>query len=304
MKKDKNIKASVILPVHNAEKYLNSAIDSILNQTFKNFELLLLNDGSNDNSEQIIDSYVSRDRRCKKFSWSNKGLIKTLNIGIEQSVGEIIFRMDADDISYPDRFEKQILYLEQHPDCVAVGSRVLLIDDESLPIRVLDVPTEHEDIDKENLKGAGASIVHPTAAIRKKALLKVNGYRESYPHAEDIDLFLRLAELGDLANMVDILLSYRQHVSSVGYSKRKEQLDSILKAIKDANFRRGLFNDVNIQNNINHSPGLYDVYIKWSWWALRAGNKKTAWKYLLKAVSLEPFHMRNLNLLMCNLRGR
>jgi len=297
------VKASVILPIYNGEAYLKQAIDSVLNQTFKDFELLLLNDGSTDSSEEIIDVYLKKDKRCKKFSWQNQGLIKTLNTGIEKAQGEIIFRMDADDICHPERFEKQFQYLESHPDCVALGSRVLLIDEDGMPIKVFSVPIDHEEIDRENFRGGGAAIVHPSVVMRKDALINTGGYRDKYIHAEDIDLFLRLAEQGTIKNLSDILLEYRQHSLSIGYAKRNEQINSIRTAIKDTRLRRGIVLKSNIINEPLIETDQAQIYRKWAWWALQGGNKKTARKYLLKVLYANPFNKKNIKLFLCVMRG-
>lgn len=299
----KDIKATVLLPIYNAEKYLKAAIESVLCQSFENFELLLLNDGSNDSSESIIDRFVVLDERCKKLSWPNKGLIETLNIGIKEAKGEIIFRMDADDICQPNRFENQLHYLENHPECVVLGSKVLLIDEDDLPIMPVNVPLDHDEIDASNFIGHGSSIVHPTVAIRKDALKQIGGYREQYIHAEDIDLFLRLAECGRVHNLPDILLHYRQHAKSIGYAKRKEQVASIQRAINDAQKRRGITVDANLSKKEIKSPPIGETYRKWAWWALQGQNLKTARKYSLKAIKSEPFRLDNLRLLFCVIRG-
>ena len=108
--------ASVILPVYNAGKYLEQSIESVLSQTYKNFELLLLDDGSTDGSKEVLEHYAIQDARCKVFSWPNQGLVKTLNEGIRLAKADIIFRMDADDVCIDSRFEKQIDYLSSvHP---------------------------------------------------------------------------------------------------------------------------------------------------------------------------------------------
>lgn len=300
----RQIKASVLLPIYNAKKYLEEAIESVLSQSFDDFELLLLNDGSSDGSELIIDYFVKKDCRCRKLSWSNRGLIETLNEGLRQARGDIIFRMDADDICLPERFEKQWSFLQQYPDCVALGSKVLLIDESGLPITEFPVLESHEEIDFENLKGLGSVITHPTVSMRKEAVLKVGGYRKNYKHAEDLDLFLRLAEVGRLANLPDILLEYRQHVSSIGYSKRKEQLDSAYKAVSDAKKRRGLIdNELTYPITLFKTPKLEDVYRKWAWWAISGGYINTARKYAFKAIFCDPLNVNNIKLIYCIVRG-
>lgn len=300
---DSKLRASVVLPVYNADNYLADAIESVLQQSFKSFELLLLNDGSTDKSEAIIDKYVNLDKRCRKLSWPNKGLIETLNTGIQEAKGEIVFRMDADDICVPNRFDAQLRYLSEHPDCVAVGSRVLLIDDTGLPIMPFNVPTEHKDIDKSNFRGYGSAIVHPTVAIRREALLQAGGYRAKYVHAEDIDLFFRLAEIGKLHNLPDILLQYRQHPMSIGYSKRQEQVNSVRQAIKDTLSRRGIASDNILSEDTIELTSIKDVYKKWAWWAIKGGNRKTAIKYAVKVMRSGPFNKENIKLFLCAIRG-
>lgn len=298
----KPVLTSVLLPIFNAEKYLALAIDSILGQTFTDFELLLLNDGSTDGSEKIIDEYVKWDRRCKKLSWPNRGLIATLNEGLNVAQGDVIFRMDADDIAYPDRFDKQLRYIEKHPECVAIGTKVLLIDCDGWPIRTFSALEGHEQVDKEHLEGRGGAIAHSSVAMRKDVVLAVGGYREAYKHAEDLDLFLRLAEVGRLANLPDVLLEYRQHPSSIGYSKRAEQLKSVQSVINDAIDRRGLDLAKKAVQPFT-SPSIKQIYGKWAWWALGDGNIKTARKYAIKAILLDPFNWRTWKLLACCIRG-
>jgi|26BtaG_2_1085354.scaffolds.fasta_scaffold00148_3 glycosyltransferase involved in cell wall biosynthesis len=298
-----NVKISVLLPVYNADKYLHIAIDSVLNQSYKDFELLLLNDGSTDRSESIIDSYVSLDRRCKKLSWPNKGLIETLNTGIQEAKGEIIFRMDADDVCQVDRFETQVRYLDNHPECVAVGSRVLLIDAAGLPIMPFNVPIDHEDIDKGNFTGTGSAMVHPSVAMRRDVVKQIGGYRQKYLHAEDIDLFLRLAEVGSLYNIPEILLHYRQHADSIGYSKRQEQVKSVYEAISDAHFRRGTAQENYVSDEMFELSSISDIHKKWAWWAIRYGNKRTALKYALKVLKAKPLNLESIKLFLCAIRG-
>jgi len=302
--KEKYIKASVILPVYNAEQYLEIAINSVLEQSFGEFELLILNDGSTDGSEAIIDYFVNKDPRCKKLSWPNQGLIATLNAGLREAKGEVVFRMDADDICKPNRFEKQWNYLQENPDCVAIGSQVLLIDSDGLAIKEFPCIINHEGIDAENLKGIGSVITHPTVVMRKSSVELVGGYCDKYEHAEDLDLFLKLAEVGRLANIPEVLLEYRQHATSIGYSKRAEQLSSAKLAAFDAKKRRGVVNnDLSVNASEISTPALSQVYTKWAWWALSGGNVATARKYAFKAILSAPLKWHSWKLLACSIRG-
>lgn len=299
-------KVSVVLPVFNAGDYLRSALNSILRQTYSDFELIAINDGSTDGSLQLLQEIAAQDSRVRVISRTNKGLVATLNEGVALAEGEFIARMDSDDIALPTRFAKQIDYLESHPECVAVGSRVLLIDGDGLPICEFAKAVEHEDIDSAHMAGEGGAIPHPSVIIRKAALQRIGGYREEYLYAEDLDIFLRLAEIGRVANLPEVLLEYRQHPTSIGYSRRATQKRSAYAAVMDSYRRRGL-NSAEIgekfQNDVFLDPTLAAVYVKWGWWALGGGNLRTARKYAFRAFKKEPFRRGLINLLFCVVRG-
>lgn len=298
--------ASVVIPVYNTAAYLEKAVDSVLNQTFSDFELILIDDGSTDRSGDILDRYAEKDSRCRVYHQPNRGIIATRNEGNRLARADILILMDSDDICLPDRFEKQMRYLAEHPECVAVGSRILLIDPEDLPITVMGGYFSHEEIDATNMAGVDAAFFQPTAAIRKSAVERVGGYREAYPSAEDFDLFLRLAEVGKLANLPEALLKYRQHIFSIGYRLGSQQADSARRAIQDACRRRGIDGPVR-PDNMQPLPDRrdpVDAYTKWAWWALKAGYLPTARKYAWKVMTSRPLHLETWRLLACVLRGR
>jgi glycosyltransferase involved in cell wall biosynthesis len=295
-------RASVLLPVYNGERYLAEAIDSVLAQTFKDFELLLLNDGSSDRSAALMESYVRRDTRCRLYSWPNRGIVATLNAGLELALSEIIVRMDADDICAPTRFEMQINFLNEHPECVVVASRVIWIDPEGMPLRVAGDLLSHDEIDAENMRG-GQVLHHPAVAIRKDALTKSGGYRDGFKHAEDLDLFLRLAEIGRLANLPEVLLFYRQHLNSIGHQFPAQQRVSIHKALQEACARRGIkYREIALRQPVAREAK-WKIHRKWGWWALNAKNVATARKHALRAVVRSPIRPENWRLLACALRG-
>lgn len=299
-------KISVVLPVFNSGAYLEPALRSVLRQTYPDFELIAINDGSTDGSLQWLQKMASEDSRIRVITRPNKGLVATLNEGLELAEGEYIARMDADDVALPTRFATQMEYLEAHPECVAVGSRVLLIDADGLPICEFAKATSHEEIDADHMEGRGGAIPHPSVIVRKAALLQVGGYREEYIYAEDLDLFLRLAEVGRLANISEALLKYRQHPTSIGYSKRALQKRSAYAAVMDAYRRRnmdGAEMGEKLMNQGFSDPSIIDIYIKWGWWALGAGNLRTARKYAFRALRQAPFCGETLKLFFCVARG-
>jgi len=300
-------KVSVFMPVYNTGKYIEKSIQSILNQTFSDFEFIIINDGSTDDSLDIIKKYSEIDSRIKFISRENKGIIFTRNEGLNISKGKYIALMDSDDVSYPSRLRLQYDFLEEHNEYVVVGSRIMLIDpDDDFICPMVDI-FEHDDIDFGHINNvtSGAIVVNPTAMICRDSLIQVGGYHERYKNAEDIDVWLRLAEVGKLYNLNEILLNYRQHFDSIGYSYRGSQLKSIEYAITDACNRRGV-NNPNIEDA---SPSKYikrtnnDVYIKWGWWALSGDNIATTRKYAKKAILSNPFKFQAWKLLLCSIRG-
>lgn len=208
------------MPVYEAERYLEEAIESILAQSMDDFELIALEDGSSDDSPRILAALAVRDDRVRVHAAPHEGLLRRLNEGIELARGTYIARMDADDISYPDRFKRQFAYMEAHPDCFAVGTFVDEIDPDGRTIRPLHIETTHEAIDDRLIKGDGGALMHPAAMYRSDALRRVGGYREGLEGGEDMDLHLRLSELGRLANIPERLFLYRKHFQGVTLSRR------------------------------------------------------------------------------------
>lgn len=295
---------SVVLPVYNGGRYLHQAIASVLSQTFEDFELIVINDGSTDESGKIVKSFASNDTRVVLIERENRGLIDSLNEGLDASRGELIARMDADDVCRPNRFAMQVAYMQAHPDCIAVGSRIQLIDPEGLPIMEMGSELHHEAIDADYMQGR-CSFFHPAVMFRRASAIKIGGYQKEFKHAEDVDFFLRLAEQGCLANLADVLLEYRQHMQSVGYAHASSQTASTLAAVAAARQRRGtdLYPVATSFTGIVQEQSLGDVYRKWAWWSLSGGNVSTAKKHLINAFRVEPFAMRNWRLFLCVLRG-
>ena len=268
----------------------------------------MLDDGSTDGSSAAIEKHISGDQRFRVVAGPNKGLVATLNEGIDDARGKYIFRMDADDVCHPTRFAKQFEYLERNSDCVALGTRMMLADEELDPIVAMIGSFTHEEIDAENLRGQGSAMCHPSVAMRRDVLLAVGGYRAEYEYAEDLDLFLRLAESGRLANLPEVLLTYRQHLGSVGYSKRQLQVRRTAMAVDDAKRRRkvelGKGQPVAPTTVAATYASTAEIHRKWGWLSLQGGHPSTARKHAWKALKLEPFSPANPRLLACAIRGR
>jgi glycosyltransferase involved in cell wall biosynthesis len=206
------------MPVHNGERYLAESIESILSQTCRNFEFIIIDDGSTDATSQIIRQYVD-DRIVVIWNRQRLGLSQCLNIGIERSHGEYVARMDGDDISLPERFDRQIQFLRSHPEVQVLGTAISFIDEYGNQIAPKTYPAQHIGI--EWCLNFCSPLAHPTVMMTRRLLESCGGYASKY--AEDYDLWLRASKLTTFANLPDALLLYRKHSSNYGAVYRLEQ---------------------------------------------------------------------------------
>ena len=294
---------SVIMSVYNGSRYLNESIASILSQTFTDWEFIIINDGSTDNSESIVQGWQNRDERIKLISREHKGLTISLNEGLRYAQGEYIARMDADDIALPDRFAKQVAFLDENPNHVAVGCRMLVIDPEGMPIFTCSRLTTHEEIDAAYMAGQAGIIGHPAVMIRRRVLQRIGGYREQFTYAQDRDLFLRLAEVGKLANLPDTLIKFRLNAKSMGHTQRSEQKRYANLATIEAHQRRGLEPPILSDSSSEPPKSISDLHRQWTWWALGSGNVATARKHALLALTRQPLAVESWKVFACALRG-
>ena len=198
---------SVILPAYNASKTISEAIDSILSQSFKDWEMLVINDGSIDNTKDIIQGYT--DSRIKYIeNEGNKGLVYSLNRGISLSQGVYIARMDADDICYPDRLAKQVSFMNAHPSVIVCGTQIEYFGSKLSNYRKLRFPCKNKEL-KSKL-AISTCFAHPTVLIRRIVLEKNNiKYDDNFKNAEDFSLWIDLSPFGEFANLPEKLLKYR-----------------------------------------------------------------------------------------------
>lgn len=212
-----NPKISVIMPVYNAGKYLKDAIDSILNQSFSDFEVFIIDDRSTDDSLETIRSY--KDERIILIEKEiNTGYTDSLNMAIKLAKGKYIARMDADDISLKDRFLKQYNHMEANPDIMLLGSFYQVIGKE----KVFRFPKSYEEIKVFAL--TQNPVPHPTALIRSSVLHDNKlFYDRSYEPAEDFELWTRIIKLGRVENLQEVLLNYRVHEGQISNTKKEIQ---------------------------------------------------------------------------------
>lgn len=215
---------SVAMSVYNGERFLAQAVQSILDQTFADFEFLILDDGSTDATPSILGEYAAKDPRLRPIIRENRGLVASLNELLRAARAPIIARMDADDISKPQRLAKQIAFLDANPEYGVVGcwSEDIGEHGESLTRAGEDHPLTHEGI-LAAIQSGGQLICHPAAMFRREVVLSVGGYHAAFRHCEDLDLWLRLAGVTRLGNIPERLLRYRRYPQQVSSRHATEQ---------------------------------------------------------------------------------
>jgi glycosyltransferase involved in cell wall biosynthesis len=233
-----NPEIDVVMTVYNSETYVTAAVNSILAQTYSRLRLICVDDGSTDNSSRILASLARRDQRVHVVTQKNQGIVGAANTGISLCTAPLIARIDHDDIALPQRFEKQVAYLQKHPEVVAVGTGILEIDADGDALGVTTVPVDHDDIERL-LLNLGMGMANPSVMMRTDAVKSIGGYRSEFELVDDMDLWLRLAEIGRLANLPDILQCYRQYATNSTWSAGSERSERILASLRQAYERRG-----------------------------------------------------------------
>lgn len=215
---------SVAMSVHNGERFLRPAIESVLEQTFRDFEFLILDDGSTDATARIVREYAAHDPRIRPILRENRGLVASLNQLLAESRSALIARMDADDICHPERFARQHAFLAKHPDHGVVGTWSADIDENDAAY-VVDAP-EHpvgHDAFLRSIDNGWPLLCHPAVMYRRDVVLSVGGYHAAFRHCEDLDLWLRLASVTRVSNIPERLIRYRHYPEQVSSRHATEQ---------------------------------------------------------------------------------
>ena len=234
---------SCLIPVYNGERFLELALDSILTQSFADFEIVAVDDGSSDSSRSILDEYATRDSRVCVVGKSNGGIVSALNFGLGHCRGKFIARMDSDDIATPDRFETQVGVFESLSNAVAVGGFIQLIDETGDGMSAPGSPSRVTRTRLDQFPPVVANVQHSAGMFLKKAMDAVGGYRANFPHAEDYDLYLRLAEHGRFYNPEKLVLYYRVHPGSLSMKNLDRQETSAVLAEMSAYARQAKLAD-------------------------------------------------------------
>ena len=298
---------SVLMPVFNGERYVERAVQSIIDQSERDFELIVVDDGSTDGSSDMLRRFTASDPRVHLVSRENRGLVVTLNEMLALARGTYLARMDADDIAEPRRFECELQALIADPSLVAVGCSVHFIDPADRRLMTFAYPFGHDAIVSWVMaveRGNGMS--HPALMMRADAVRTIGGYRAEFWPAEDADLVLRLAEIGRLKNLAEPLLSYRLHPESIGQLNTKRQRDAHYRSVAEAAARRGLPPPDEALRFAAPASEVDEVerQVRWAWWAIASGNLRSARSLALDALLRAPLRRASWHVMACAIRGR
>ncbi len=290
--RDTSPRVSVVIPVFNRRRYVREAIDSVLAQTFDDLELVVIDDGSTDRSLRVCEAYAQHDDRVKVIHQSNRGCYVARNAALRISRGEFTMILDSDDVAAPDRLARQVEFLESHPWHAAVGGPVQFTDPFGVPTQRVACPEDHDSIDTRHLRGEPGGVIHGAATCRTEAMREIGGYNEHRSSA-DFDLFLRLAEVGRLANLPADeapVVHVRTHLRSISSRRRLEQIALASRFANDARERRGLtplpFHVVEADTPAILSP--FEQVRSWALHAIHTGNLGIARRHALSLLRLAP----------------
>lgn len=229
MTKYKNPLVSIVMPAYNAGDFLCPSIESILNQTYKNFEFIIVNDASTDETSKILNKYKKIDKRLKVIKNKiNLGVSRSANIAINEAKGQFIARMDADDIATPDRIEKQVKFLIKNKRAVAAGGQCELIDKDGIKIGEKRFPTDFDHI--KSMIFANVPLQQPSLMVNKKLLPKnFVWYDNNFSSAEELELIFKLFKIGEVRNLKDTILKYRIHSMNTSFVNPKRTFYLTLK---------------------------------------------------------------------------
>lgn len=283
-------RVSVVMPVRDGEGFVGAAIESMLGQTLADLELIVIDDGSRDATAEIVAAHTAADSRIRVHACRERGLVAALNEGCALATSDLIARMDADDVAEPHRLARQVETLARDHATVLLGAWVTQMDEAGRSISVVRYPESPgaELLDRN-------CFAHPTVVFRRDAFEQAGGYRSLFPHAEDYDLWLRLAEVGRVANLPEPLLRYRVHAGQVTRRQIEEQAAATLAAQAMTSARRATgvepaTKDLKVDEDIVRRRVL-EAHVNLAALALAAGRLDEAGR-LLDAAGPDPLVSR------------
>jgi glycosyltransferase involved in cell wall biosynthesis len=292
---------TVLMPVYNGEKYIGKAIQSVLDQTEQRFELLIISDGSTDQSSAIIKSY--RDQRIRLIEQERKGISYALNTGLQNAGGQLIARFDADDVCLAHRLEKQSAFLNDHPEYILVGSDAEYIQENGDHLfDFLSVSYTHDEILSRLYQFC--PFIHSSVMYRREAVLSAGGYSLSAHHFEDYFLWVNLVKRGKCCNLPEVLLKVRMNPASLtidekwrGKTFRKIKMKIIRKGTITENEEKALRKIIHKQQGLKIKEGSYHALCCKKFLADNHQPAKARW-HAIKAISFKPFRFDNYAMLI------
>jgi glycosyltransferase involved in cell wall biosynthesis len=291
-------RVSVVMPVYDTGAFVTAALESVSAQSFADFEIVVIDDGSTDDTLGLLEAHAVREPRMRLISRPNKGLIATRNELLAEAKGELVAWMDSDDLSLPDRLERQVAALDADPALVCVGCQVALIDPQGRRFSPENWPLGHDDILKDQQSGGGMRF--PATVIRRDVALAAGGFREPFRMGEDLDFLLRVGERGRLANLPETLFLYRQHLSSTclaygpfwkRYRDRIVELAAERREHGSDALQRGEPVDLPPPDRREAARYRSQAYAFWSFRARDDGHRALALEFALKAIAAGPLRV-------------
>ena len=232
----KTPRITILMPVRNGARWLTEAVESVLQQSYADFELLMIDDGSSDDTPRMAAGFEQGDSRVRVLRQNQLGLVAALNRGLSEARGSLIARLDADDVALPRRLERQVALFESRPRLTLLGSWAEKIDEAGEPLGTLRPESDPQKLKAELLKKN--PVIHSSVMFLADAARQCGGYRKVFEAAEDFDLWLQMSERGDIAIASEVLIKYRVHRQSVSANLAVRQLFSSRLAIRSARARR------------------------------------------------------------------
>ena len=288
-------RVSLLMPVFNTAPYLPQALASVRDQHFEDFEVVVVNDGSTDGSSEILRAFADDEPSMRLIDRDNRGLIETRNQLLHEAQGELIAWLDSDDLCHPDRLRRQVEAFDANPGLVCLGTNIELVDPEGRSLGVEEYPEDDEAVREAQMRGGGLRFA--STMQRRSAAIAAGGFRHPFRMGEDMDFLLRVAELGRVANLRDVLYIYRQHLlntcTALGlnwpeYCAVILELASERRERGSDRLQRG--EDVPLpQLNSGDARKLIPiVLLDWARGALSAGDRMRAFRYTLSSIRRSP----------------
>lgn len=275
---------SVVMCCYNAEQWLRDSIESVLNQTYGDFEFIIVDDGSSDKTLSILREYANLDARVLVVEKSNSGLTDSLNVAINLARGQWIARIDADDICEANRFQLQVSEVIAYPSLVYLGGGLVLIDERGHLGRVYRYPSTHDSLVK-SMATARRFPAHSSAFFKAEAFRSVGGYRTRFRRSQDLDLWLRLSEVGEMAALDKTLVRIRKHSAQVSHedSGRRQVIDARMAIVSYWLRRNGFMDPVDCDEL---------RYVKYREWLEKQLLEDGVFSYLSRVVKMRTDYSR------------